>query len=125
MMFDANDNGQASIDETMEFLHARYGRAGLEVKLKVRSRDIMGGCLCCNSAPGAGALSYAIAAYRAFECRACYPGECEYLRLVCRPHFPNPPTRRRDLDLYFSGRCSSDRVWWSRVPRAARSISCE
>ena len=36
MMFDANDNGAASIDETMEFLHARYGRAGLEMKLKVR-----------------------------------------------------------------------------------------
>lgn len=35
MMFDANDNGAASIDETMEFLHARYGRAGLEMKLKV------------------------------------------------------------------------------------------
>ena len=26
---------EASIDETMEFLHARYGRAGLELKLKV------------------------------------------------------------------------------------------
>lgn len=34
MIFDSNENGLVSVDETMAFLHARYGRDGLEFKLK-------------------------------------------------------------------------------------------
>ena len=34
MIFYSNENGLVSVDETMAFLHARYGRDGLEFKLK-------------------------------------------------------------------------------------------
>ena len=34
MIFDQNENGAVSVDETLSFLQARYGRTGLELKLK-------------------------------------------------------------------------------------------
>ena len=34
LIFDSNENKMVSVDETMAFLHARYGRSGLEFKLK-------------------------------------------------------------------------------------------
>ena len=34
MIFDQNENGLVSVDETLGFLQARYGREGLEFKLK-------------------------------------------------------------------------------------------
>ena len=41
MIFDSNENGKVSVDETMAFLHARYGREGLEFKLKELFGDDM------------------------------------------------------------------------------------
>jgi len=41
LIFDSNENGKVSVDETMAFLHARYGRAGLEFKLKELFGDDM------------------------------------------------------------------------------------
>jgi len=34
MIFDSNENGRVSVDETMAFLHARYGRGELDIRLK-------------------------------------------------------------------------------------------
>lgn len=34
LSFDKSENKECSVDETMAFLHARYGRQGLELKLK-------------------------------------------------------------------------------------------
>ena len=41
MIFDQNENGFVSVDETLGFLQARYGRAGLEFKLRELFGDDM------------------------------------------------------------------------------------